>query len=65
MWRYGNGMFSFRFYGEPGDRCVVQASANLTHWTALATNQVSGLGYFGFTDMASPNHVQQFYRIAP
>ncbi|MCW5553207.1 MAG: hypothetical protein KIS67_13735 [Verrucomicrobiae bacterium] len=28
MQRLGKGMFSFRFYGEPGDSCVVQASTN-------------------------------------
>jgi len=60
-----NGMFTLRFYGEPGASCVVQVSINLVNWQPIATNQISGLGYLEFTDTASPNHDRRFYRIAP
>ena len=63
--RLANGMFTFRFYGEPGTNYVMQASTNLVHWVALATNQVSGLGYLAFIDTAATNYAKRFYRIAP
>ena len=58
-------MFTFRFYGEPGTNYVVQGSTNLVNWSALATNQVSGLGYLEFTDISATNCAKRFYRIAP
>ncbi len=63
--RLANGMFTFRFYGEPGTNYVVQASTNLVNWLTLATNQVSGLGYLEFTDPSAANFNRRFYRIAP
>ncbi|MEK7686100.1 MAG: hypothetical protein AAB466_11825 [Verrucomicrobiota bacterium] len=60
-----NGMFAFRFYGEPGAYYRVQASTNLVNWLPLATNQISGLGYLEFTDTSSTNYDRRFYRIAP
>ena len=63
--RLPNGMFTFRFYGEPGTSYVVQGSTNLVNWLPLATNQVSGFGYLEFTDTAGTNHAHRFYRIAP
>lgn len=60
-----NGLFTLRFYGDPGVNHVVQASTNLLNWLPLATNQISGLGYLEFTDTASTNYIQRFYRIAP
>ena len=60
-----NGMFTLRFYGEPGTNYVVQASTNLVHWLPVVTNQISGLGYLEFTDTVSTNYPKRFYRIAP
>lgn len=60
-----NGMFSLRFYGEPGTNWVVQASTNLVNWLPLSTNQVGGLGYLEFTDSSATNYSRRFYRIAP
>ena len=62
--RLANGMFTFRFYGEPGTNCV-QASTNLVNWLSLSTNQVGGLGYLEFTDFSATNYSRRFYRIAP
>ena len=63
--RLANGMFTFRFYGEAGTNYVVQGSTNLVNWSALATNQASGLGYLEFTDTSATNYSKIFYRIAP
>jgi hypothetical protein len=63
--RLPNGMFTFRFYGEPGTNYLVQASTNLANWISLATNQVSGLSYLEFTDTSATNYNKRFYRIAP
>ena len=63
--RMANGMFTFRFYGEPGTKYVVQGSTDLVNWSALMTNQVSGLGYMEFTDTSATNYHKRFYRIAP
>ncbi len=63
--RLSNGMFTFRFYGEPGTNYVVQGSTNLVNWSSLATNQVSGLGYLEFTDVSATNFNRRFFRIAP
>ncbi len=60
-----NGVFTLRLYGEPETNYVVQGSTNLVNWLSLATNQVSGLGYFEFTDISSTNFVRRYYRIAP
>jgi hypothetical protein len=60
-----NGIFTFRFYGEPGTNYVTQASTNLVNWVPLATNQISALGYLEFTDISSTNYDRRFYRIAP
>ena len=62
--RLANGMFRFRFYGEAGTNYVVQGSTNLVKWSVLATNQISGLGYFEFTDISATNYSKRFYRIA-
>ena len=63
--RLANGMFTFRFYGEPGTNYVVQGSTNLANWLPLATNQVGGLGYLEFTDASATNRTQGFYRLKP
>lgn len=63
--RLANGMFTFRFYGDPGTNYVVQGTTDLLNWSALATNQVSGLGYLEFTDTSATNYSKRFYRIAP
>jgi hypothetical protein len=64
--RLANGMFTLRFYGEPGTNYVLQASTNLADWLPVATNQVSGLGYLEFIDISATNYNLRFYRaVAP
>ena len=60
-----SGVFTLRFYGEPGINYVVRGSTNLLDWQPLATNQINGLGYLEFTDTASTNYDRRYYRIAP
>ena len=62
-----NGMFTFRFYGEPGINYVLQDSTNLVNWLPLTTNQVSSLGYIEFTNIFGSNQNRRFYQalVAP
>lgn len=61
--RLPNGMFTFRFYGEPETDYAVLTSTNLVNWFPLTTNQINGLGYLDFTDTSSTNEPMRFYRI--
>jgi hypothetical protein len=51
-----SGQFSFQVTGMPGAKYVVEATSDLTHWTALETNTAP----FAFQDSA--NGGQRFYR---
>ena len=53
--------FSFNLRGVAGQTVVIQASSNLTAWTALAT-YLLGPDPLHFTDPASTNLPQCFYR---
>ena len=55
------GQFRFHVTGWPGQTIVVQASANLGQWVALATNTLTGTT-LEFTDPDRPNHPQRYYR---
>lgn len=61
--RLESGMFTMRFYGDTGTNYVVMTSTNLVNWLSIATNQISGLGYFEFTDMSSTNFDRRFYKV--
>ncbi|HEY5912433.1 MAG TPA: immunoglobulin domain-containing protein [Verrucomicrobiae bacterium] len=60
---FGTNGFGFDFAGAPGQRVVVQSSADLLNWTARATNMLrSGVpGYF--TDPDASNYPARFYRL--
>ena len=53
-----NGLFQFQVTGAAGSRYVVEASTNLTDWTALLTN----ISPFVFQDTNTPAPRQSFYR---
>ncbi|HEX9047466.1 MAG TPA: fibronectin type III domain-containing protein [Verrucomicrobiae bacterium] len=53
-----SGQFSFRVNGISGARYAVQVTADLTHWTTLATN----VAPFVFQDSGVGKPVQCFYR---
>src|ERR1041385_1436558 len=60
-----SSQFHHRFYGAPGASYVVEASSDLTRWTAVATNTVPSSGRLDFADSLAGNFPQRFYRIVP
>jgi VCBS repeat-containing protein len=55
------GGFSFQLSGPPASTYVIEASTNLTDWTAISTN--SGLtGSVVFSDTEAANFSQRYYR---
>jgi hypothetical protein len=60
-----DGSPTFQLTGQPGYTYLVQVSPDLTNWTTIAT-LVNTNGTVPFTDAASTNYHQRFYRtIAP
>ncbi|MEY4384891.1 MAG: hypothetical protein RLY20_174 [Verrucomicrobiota bacterium] len=55
------GQHSVRVTGRAGVSYALEASTNLTSWSALKTNVATG-GFFDFTDAASTNAPRKFYR---
>jgi uncharacterized delta-60 repeat protein len=53
--------FGFNLAGVAGQNVVVECSTNLVNWTAVATNTL-GTGPLYFSDPASGNFPQRFYR---
>lgn len=63
--RLVDGRFRITVLGESNRTYAVQASTNLTNWTALATN-IAFHGSFNFTDTNAPALPRRFYRgVAP
>jgi len=60
----GNGQFQLRLAGAPGDTNVLFASTNLTSWAAVQTNLVANPVWI-FTDPATSNLKERFYRVQP
>ena len=54
--------FQLQLSGGPNRTCVIQVSTNLTSWVPVFTNTTSTNGVFDFTDSASTNWAQSFYR---
>ncbi len=44
--------------------CVIEASTDLVHWTAISTNVTDSTGQFKFTDPDAKNYSSRFYRAA-
>ena len=59
--RLSNGIFTLRFYGEPGTNYVVQASTNLVDWLTL-TNFLRYDGVFRYDDADAGSLGRRFYR---
>ena len=57
---YTNGEFRFHITNAPGSRYVIYSSANLSAWTALATNSVSATT---FADTNAGSFPSRFYRL--
>ena len=54
--------FQLHLSGGPRRTCIVQVSTNLMNWSAIYTNTTAADGTFDFTDTASTNATQRFYR---
>ena len=59
--RFISNGFGFNLSGMAGQTVVIEASTNLTSWTALLTNSLL-TGYFCCNDPGSTNLAQRFYR---
>jgi hypothetical protein len=61
---YGtNGLpFQLRLDSGTGFTCVIQSSPDLMNWSPVFTNTTDTNGVFYFTDPASTNGAQRFYR---
>lgn len=55
------GQFIFQLIGQTGVRYYIQNSANLTTWTTIATNTLSGNTLL-LTNSAPPDSAMQFWR---
>jgi probable HAF family extracellular repeat protein len=56
-----NGQFQFSIQGLTGEQFVVQYSIDLSNWSSLATNTLSGTST-NFTDVSAPGNSPRFYR---
>ena len=59
---YTNGQFALQVSGTSGPDYIISASADLTQWVDLFTNQ-SGVTPFQFTDTNANSFLDRFYRI--
>jgi hypothetical protein len=57
----GGGLFAFRISGNAPQGFSIHGSTNLTTWTALATNNLTG-GQFDYTNSAGTNLPLRFFR---
>jgi hypothetical protein len=52
--------------GGSGQTCVIEASTDLIHWTAINTNQTDSAGHFTVQDPDAKNYPCRYYRgVAP
>jgi subtilisin family serine protease len=54
--------FEIRLLGDPLQTYVLQASTDLNHWIAIATNQAASDGTLSFTDPQAGQFAGRFYR---
>jgi uncharacterized repeat protein (TIGR01451 family) len=57
-----DGAFQLIVNAQPDFTYVIEGSTNLVSWQPLSTNTASSSGTIKFTDTASPNLHQRFYR---
>jgi subtilisin family serine protease len=58
----GGGPFQLHLSATTNLTCILQASANLTAWSPLYTNNTATSGSFDFTDNDSTNAARRLYR---
>ena len=59
--RTGDGQFLLRVLGASGARFAIEATTNLTQWTALKTNVITD-GSSDYVDSSAPAFARRFYR---
>ncbi len=59
--RTADGLFLLRVLGQSGARFAIDATTNLTQWTALKTNVITD-GFFDYVDSSAPAFARRFYR---
>lgn len=59
--RDDDGQFRLRVVGQSGARFAIDATTNLSQWTALKTNVITD-GYFDYVDSSAPALARRFYR---
>ena len=60
--RLPDGTFRLRVTGVNGQNFRIDASADLSHWMPLLTNQFAN-GFYDFTDWGATNSAKRFYRM--
>lgn len=60
----GPGVAGYQFLirGHPSERCIVQGSTNLVHWTGIATNIIAADGTLAVQDLGASALKNRFYR---
>ncbi|HSY17050.1 MAG TPA: PKD domain-containing protein [Candidatus Acidoferrales bacterium] len=56
------GPYQLQLRGPTNSVCIIEASSDLQHWTAIATNQVSAAGRVNFNDPQTGKFPRRFYR---
>lgn len=54
--------YQFVVHGHPSERCVIQGSTNLVHWTSIATNVIPADGTLAVQDPGAGGLKSRFYR---
>jgi hypothetical protein len=57
-----DGGMKLNVSGNPSQVCVIEASTDLVHWTAISTNAADANGKLSVTDTDARNHSSRFYR---
>ena len=56
------GPYQLQLRGTTNSVCVVEASSDMQHWTAIATNPVDAAGWMNFNDPQAGQFERRFYR---
>ena len=59
--RTGDGQVLLRLLGQSDARFSIDATTNLTQWTALKTNTIND-GFFDYVDSSAPAFARRYYR---
>jgi hypothetical protein len=60
-----NGTFEITIHGQSNSTYVIEASADLIQWTAIATNLAGANGLLNYIDADAASIPHRFYRSKP